>query len=158
MTGADEGAAGLTVHGVDAPPDVTLSDLALSGNGSGVGLEVDSATVTLAFGDVSSNDSDGILVTGAGVLNVTGSTINSNGGDGLTTGTDSSPTVNVAATDVSHNGGVGIRQGDGVAVVTASRVASNGGGGIVTAGSVTVDGSAMDANVGAGVVAEDGER
>jgi hypothetical protein len=84
MVTGDGSGPSITVDGTDTAtvPDVTLSDLAVSGNASDAGLDVVLASATLSNGAASFNSGDGIAIA-EGTLDVSHSVIDSNNQTGV---------------------------------------------------------------------------
>jgi hypothetical protein len=128
------GNPGIIVDGTDTEtvPDVAIENLDVSDVSDADGIEITDAIVDLRDSTVTDNDEDGIDAVGArSGVTVTDSTVESNALEG-------------------------VQVDDGAAVhVVGSRIADNDEGGvIVEAGSATVATSTIDANTGAGIVAD----
>ena len=131
-------ASSVFVDGVDtdAPVVVTVTDLDVSGNSDLDGIMVEDATLHLSD-SVVSNNWDGVDVRGASTATVNGSTLESNGHQGVnldqTEDSESPPSVGVNDSVVSGNGDGGV---------------------VIEAGSAFIENTTLDKNVGAGVVAD----
>jgi hypothetical protein len=135
VTGDGSG-ADITVDGfdTDVAPSVAISNLAASGNTASAGVLVLDSTLTLIDAAASQN-ADGIASEG-GTIHITRSTLEGNANAGVALDPVEDPSVTNDAT------------------VTASTVSGNQRGGLVDqAGTLAVENSTIDANVGAGVVA-----
>lgn len=164
----------ITVDGIDTetPPDVTIRDLAASGNEDNDGIDVVEASATIENCVASNNNNNGIHVQGASTVTITGTTANGNGDDGLyleqlreevaktaQRADATAPTATVSNSTFSNNNEAGVDIEAGTASVDHSTVNSNeSDGASVWQASLDITNSTLDSNVWTGAESDNGAQ
>jgi hypothetical protein len=115
--------AGIIMTGT-GPVDAVLDNVRIER--SGIGLRVENGEVTVSRSLIAGNTNNGILVTGAAIVNVDNSVISGNGGAG------------------ARSSGGTIRLGNSTVVGNANGLLASGGGQIVSLGNNAVRGNGAD--------------